>query len=76
MKIKMVWMKQEGTQLHLKRSGKRRRGRLQETWRRTLTTELKNTGKTWGEMGRIAKDRGLWRFLETALCAIRRKEDE
>lgn len=38
---------------------------------RILTTEFKNTGKTCGEMERIAKDHGYRRSLVTALCATK-----
>lgn len=56
--------------------GKRNRGRPKETWRRTVTSEFKSFGKTWGEMEKIAKDRIKWRSLVTALCASRREEDK
>lgn len=49
-------------------------GRPKETWRRTLTTDLKNTGKTWGEMQKIAKDLSHWKSLITAFCATRHEE--
>lgn len=39
-----------------------------------LTTDLKNTGKTWGEMQKIAKDHNHWKSLITAFCATRREE--
>lgn len=55
--------------------GKRQRRRPKETWG-TLTTEFKITGKAWGEIESIAKDRGHWRSLITALCATRREEDK
>ena len=35
-------------------SGRRKRGRPRETWRRTIETEMKITGKTWKELGKAA----------------------
>lgn len=48
--------------------------KTKETWRRTLTTDFKNTGKTWGEMQKIANDHNHWKSLITAFCATRREE--
>ena len=56
--------------------GKRNRGRPKETWRRTITNEFRDMGKTWGEMEKTAKDRDAWRSLVSALCASRREEDK
>lgn len=36
--------------------------------------DLKNTGKTSGEMQKIAKDQNHWKSLVTAFCATRREE--
>lgn len=59
-------------------NGKRSRGRPKETWRRTITSDFNSMGKTWGEMEKLAKDRGTWRSLvmDAALCASRREEDK
>jgi hypothetical protein len=37
--------------------GYRRRGRLKRTWRRTIEDEIRNTGRSWNEVKRIAGDR-------------------
>ena len=50
-------------------AGKRGRGRPKETWRRTVETEMKQQGWTWGFLGKVAKDRRKWRGLVEALCA-------
>ena len=35
-------------------SGRRKRGRPRETWRRTIEAEMKTTGKTWKELEKAA----------------------
>ena len=49
-------------------TGKRKRGRPKETWRRTIENEMKELGLTWPELEKRAKDRQGWRELVVALC--------
>ncbi|XP_055997864.1 uncharacterized protein LOC125647136 [Ostrea edulis] len=56
--------------------GKRKRGRSKETWRRMVEQEMKDIGKTWGEIEKKAKDRQLWRQLVEALCADKHEDDK
>ena len=55
--------------------GKRKRGRPKETWRRTLESEMRKEGWTWGEIQRRATDRTRWRMLVEILCADQHEED-
>jgi len=48
--------------------GKRKQGRPKNIWRRTITSELKEMGISWGEAQRIASDRVQWRQKVDALC--------
>ena len=50
-------------------SGRRKRGRPRETWRRTIEAEMKATGKTWKELEKAAMNREQWKSLVSALCA-------
>ena len=50
-------------------SGRRKRGRPRETWRRTIEAEMKTTGKTWKELEKAAMEREQWKSLVAALCA-------
>ena len=50
--------------------GRRGRGRPKETWRRTVESEMKHQGWTWGFLEKAAKDRSRWRSLVEALCAF------
>ena len=49
--------------------GMRKRGRLKETWRRTMEKEIKACGLTWETITRQAAGRQQWRSLVNALCA-------
>ena len=51
--------------------GKRKRGRPRNTWRRDLDTDAKKMGKTWGQLERLAQDRGAWKELVGGLCPSR-----
>ena len=56
-------------------SGKRKRGRLLGTWRKTIEDEMVSAGKTWNETSWLAEDRdGQRRFVST-LCSTRSEED-
>jgi hypothetical protein len=55
--------------------GKRKRGRPKTTWRRTVESELKELGITWGEAQKRAKDRNDWRSIVVALCSTGNEED-
>ena len=50
-------------------SGRRKRGRPWETWRRTIEVQVKTTGITWKELEKAAMDRGQWKSQVSALCA-------
>ena len=50
-------------------SGRRKRGRPRETWRRTIEAEMRTAGKTWKELEKAAMDREQWKSLVSALCA-------
>ena len=41
-----------------------------------MIKELENTGRTWGEMKRIANNRIRWKAMVEALCLSRGKEVE
>ncbi|XP_063427447.1 uncharacterized protein LOC134710955 [Mytilus trossulus] len=47
--------------------GKRKRGRQKTTWRRTIETEMKERGYTWGTIEKKAENREEWRQLVLAL---------
>ena len=47
--------------------GKRGRGRLRNTWQRTVLEEAKRVKKTWAEIKTNAKNRVRWRILVEAL---------
>ena len=47
--------------------GKRRKGRPKTTWRRTVEQEIKEEGKTWGEVKHLAQNRIRWRAFVAAL---------
>jgi len=49
--------------------GKRGRGRLRNTWRRTVLEEAKGVKKTWAEIKTNAKKRVRWRILVNVLCS-------
>lgn len=42
-------------------SGKRKRGRPKETWRRSVEKEIKDQGATWGMVQQMSADRQKWR---------------
>ena len=56
--------------------GKRKRGRPKETWRRTLTKEIEQSGKTWAMLKREAANRVRWRSLVFDLCSTGSEEDQ
>ena len=49
--------------------GKRKRGQLKTTWRRTVEAELMNVNHSWGTIQRLASDRQGWRSFVAALDA-------
>ena len=55
--------------------GRRKRGRLKETWRRTVEKEMKENSWTWGHLERRAPNRSQWRTLTEALCVSEHEED-
>ncbi|KAL9960878.1 hypothetical protein ACROYT_G034384 [Oculina patagonica] len=50
-------------------SGRRKKLRPRETWRRTIKAEMKTAGKTWKELEKAAMEREQWKSLVSALCA-------
>ena len=54
--------------------GHRKRGRPNETWRRTVEREMKDRGWTWAHLEHQAGDRNRWRSLVEALCAPMHEE--
>jgi hypothetical protein len=55
--------------------GYRRRGRPKRTWRRTIEDEIRNTGRSWNEVKRIAGDRNAWKLFMDALYSTRSKRN-
>ena len=55
------------TALHWMPEGKRKRGHPKITWRRTVEKEIKEMGKTWGDIKLTARDRQMWREHVAAL---------
>jgi len=51
--------------------GKRRRGRLRHTWRRSAHSEALERGKSWNEVKRMVGNRTRWRCFVDALCPRR-----
>jgi len=49
--------------------GKWGRGRLRNTWQRTVLEEAKRVKKTWMEIKTNAKNRVRWRILVEGLCS-------
>ncbi|KAL9951048.1 hypothetical protein ACROYT_G043641 [Oculina patagonica] len=49
--------------------GKRNRGRPKTTWRRSTEAEVQQTGMSWNQLEKVAKDRGRWRSLLDDLCS-------
>ena len=56
--------------------GKRKRERPKQTWRRSLRSELKNSGLTWEETRTNAGDRTWWRGAVETPCSSRSEEDK
>jgi hypothetical protein len=48
--------------------GKRRRGRLKKTWKRTVEEEARDQGKRWQEVKALAKNKVRWRSFVKAQC--------
>ena len=55
--------------------GKRKQGRLKQSWRRAVTQELDNIGKTWNEAKKIASNRARCRAMVEGLSLRRGEED-
>jgi hypothetical protein len=56
-------------------TGKRKRGRPKETWRRSVEKEMKEKDWTWGQVQHWSHDRQAWKSLVMALCAFQHEED-
>jgi len=63
----------EKTALDWNRQWYRRRGRPKRMWRRKIEDEMRNTGRSWNEVKRIAGDRSDWKLFMDALCSTRSK---
>ena len=48
--------------------GKRKRGCLKSTWRRTAEAELMSLNLKWGQAPRLALERQEWKKPDDALC--------
>jgi hypothetical protein len=48
--------------------GKRKRGRLKKTWKRTVEEEARDAGKRRQEVKAVAKNKVRWRSFVKALC--------
>ena len=48
--------------------GRRSRGRTKQSWRRTVSKELENIGRTWGEAKLLANNKIRWKAMVEALC--------
>ena len=55
--------------------GKRKRGRPKGNWRRSVESEMKDSGYSWGEIEKKAKERTEWRCLVAALYGPYHEED-
>ena len=53
--------------------GTRRRGRPRQIWRRTIEAEMREKGKTWAEIQRLANNRDQWKIFVAALHATGRQ---
>ena len=51
--------------------GRRSRGRPKQSWRCTVSKELENIGKTWGEAKLLANNKIRWKAMVEALCLSR-----
>ena len=51
--------------------GRRSRGRPKQSWRRTVSKELENIGRTWGEAKLLANNKIRWKAMVEALCLSR-----
>ena len=60
------------TALYWTLEGKRRRERRKTIWRRMVVeAEMRNGGRTWRQLSRLAEDHTEWRNFVAALCARR-----
>lgn len=48
--------------------GSRKRGRLRNSWKRTVEEEARAMGKTWREIKALAGNKVCWRCFVEALC--------
>jgi len=51
--------------------GRRSRGRPKQSWRHTVSKELENIGRTWGEAKLLANNKIWWKAMVEALCLSR-----
>ena len=55
--------------------GKRKHGRPNTSWRRTVMAELSEVNLTWAEAQHAAQNRAKWREIVVALCPTGDEED-
>ncbi|VDO49650.1 unnamed protein product [Schistosoma margrebowiei] len=48
--------------------GKRKRGRIKNTIRQEIESDMKRMNSNWKQLGRIAQDRIEWRLMVVCLC--------
>jgi hypothetical protein len=48
--------------------GKRKKGRLKKTWKRTVEEEAGDQGKRWQEVKAVARNKVRWRSFVKAQC--------
>ena len=56
--------------------GRRIRGRLKQTGRCTVSKDLENIGRTWGEAKLMTSNKIRWKAMVEALCLSRGQEDQ
>ena len=56
-------------------AGRRKRGRPEETWRKSVERGMKDNGLIWAQVEHLARNRSGWRSLVSALCATGHEED-
>ena len=49
--------------------GNRGQKRPRETWRRCVEREMVTMGHSWGELNKVAQNRGDWKLLVCGLCS-------
>jgi hypothetical protein len=53
---------------------RRRRGRPEIPWQRSVDSEMREMSLSWGWLERLAQDKDAWRALVGGLCTCKRVE--